>query len=205
MLHYIKPLIGTTSKIDGAICFPDLVKATTGREVYKLDIDGNKRDKALFTELEKAAENFIKYINRTQVRFQGDRINDVGKRIEEIFVEELKKTKLEPTLLRSSGYPDMKVIDVSGRVTYLESKAVSKDWESTFRSFYYTNGSKIDSDARHLLIAWKLNEETGKYWEVTGYKFCDLFNLAQMNVKLEFNSNNKMLYHNDMILSESEL
>lgn len=201
----IKPLVDRASSISGMVSFHDLVKETTDLEVLKLDIYGIKEDKILFDELKKAAKNFINYVDRTEQRFRGNRINDVGKRIEEVFVEELKKTKLKPTQLKSSGYPDIKICDVSGRVTYLESKAVSKNWESTFRSFYYKNGSKIDSDARHLLIAWHIKEERDKYWKVVGYKFCDLFNLTQMGVKLEFNSNNKMLYSDDMILSEYKL
>lgn len=197
----VKPLVDSASDMSGKVSFHDLVKETTGHEVFKLNIVDTPEDKTLFDALEKAAKNFINSGNRTGQRYHGNRINDVGKRIEEVFVEELKKTKLIPKQLKTSGYPDIKVCDASGRVTYLESKAVSKDWESTLRSFYYKNGSKIDSDARHLLIAWNIEEERDKYWKVTGYKFCDLFNLAQMGVKLEFNSNNKVLYNADMVLS----
>lgn len=192
-------LINEASQISGNISFPELVKATTDHEVYKLQVEDREDDKILYSEILKAANNFIGYVNRTRQRFQGDRINDVGKRIEEVFVEELKKSELRPLLLSSSGYPDMKIIDQYDRVTYLESKAVSKNWDSTFRSFYYTDGKKIDADARHLLIAWDIVEESPKYWLVRGFKLCDLYNLG-MNLKLEFNSSNRALYSSDLLL-----
>jgi len=84
----------------------------------------------------------------------------------------------------------------------LESKAVSKDWESSFRSFYYTSGKKIDSSGRHLLIAWDINEEKDDYWKVNGWKLIELSNL-EITIKLEFQSNNQKLYDSKLILAES--
>jgi len=196
----IRQLINETTEISGRLSFPDLIKATTQYEISKLDLKNNENDRELFKELTNATKNFIDYTNRIRQRFEGNRINEVGKRIEEAFVEELKKTKLRPELLRKAGYPDMKINDRAERITYLESKAISEDWGSTFRSFYYTDGSKIDSNARHLLIAWHIKEERERYWKVIGGKICDLYNLEQIDVKLEFNSNNRILYSNSMIL-----
>lgn len=195
----IRQLINETTEISGRLSFPDLIKATTQYEISKLDLKNNENDRELFKELTNATKNFIDYTNRIRQRFEGNRINEVGKRIEEAFVEELKKTKLRPELLRKAGYPDMKINDRAERITYLESKAISEDWGSTFRSFYYTDGSKIDSNARHLLIAWHIKEERERYWKVIGWKICDLYNLEQIDVKLEFNSNNRILYSNSMI------
>jgi hypothetical protein len=196
----IRQLIDETTEISGRISFPELVKATTHYEIVKLDPENNPNDRELFMELTNASKNFIDYTNRIHQRFEGNRINEVGKRIEEAFVEELKKTKLKPQLLRKAGYPDMKIMDPAERITFLESKAISEDWDSTFRSFYYTDGSKIDSNARHLLIAWHIKEEKERYWKVFGCKICDLFNLTQIDAKLEFNTNNRMLYRDSMIL-----
>lgn len=198
-------LYSMVSQISGKVVFPDLVKETTGFRVEKLDPVNNSDDLALFKELEKAARNFIRHIDRTKTRYRGERPNDVGKQFEEVFVEELKKTTLEPTQLKKSGYPDMKVIDAAGRVTYLESKVVSKDWNNGLRSFYYSTGTKIDSDARHLVIAWDIQEEKEKYWKVAGYKLCDLYALTDMKVKLEYNSSNKELYTDEMIVSSFNL
>lgn len=191
----------TLSKEIEFVPFPFLVKATTDYDVIPLNIKSLEDDKQLLNELVDSANNFINYASRIRQRFQGDRINDVGKRIEEAFVEELKKTRLNPILLKKSGYPDIKVLDFNGRTTYLESKAVSKDWNSSFRSFYYTDGKKLEANARHLLIAWDIIEETPKYWKINGWKICDLYYL-KMKIKLEFNSNNKELYSNEMLLSQ---
>jgi hypothetical protein len=198
----VQGLMSDVSELTGQISFPELVKSTTGLDVVRLDLN-TELDKALHEEIVKSARNFIAYTTRTHQRYEGGRINDVGKRIEEAFVEELKKSILTPTLLSKSGYPDIMIKDQSGRVTYLESKAISKDWDSEFRSFYYTNGNKIKFSARHLLIAWNIVEEKEKYWRVVGWKLCDLYSLNQMDIKLEFNSNNKALYAGDLLIAAS--
>jgi hypothetical protein len=183
------------------IPFSDLVKATTEFEIFPMNLQ-DEQDLALFNEIKTSAINYIKYVTRIHQRYEGKRINEVGRRIEEAFVEELKKTKLLPTQLKSSGYPDIKIVDQFGRVTYLESKAVSKDWESSFRSFYYTSGKKIDSSGRHLLIAWDITEEKDDYWKVNGWKLIELSNL-EITIKLEFQSNNQKLYDSKLILAKS--
>ena len=193
------------AQISGKVAFPDLVEGTTGFKVEKLDPGNNPDDLVLFNELEKAARNFIRYIDRTRTRYHGERPNDVGKQFEEVFVEELKKTTLKPTQLKKSGYPDMKVVDAFGRVTDLESKVVSKNWDNGLRSFYYSTGTKIDSDARHLVIAWDIREEREKYWKVAGYKLCDLYALSNIKVKLEYNSSNDVLYTEEMVVSSFNL
>ena len=109
--------------------------------------------------------------------------------------------------MRSSGYPDIKLIDENGNVTYLESKIVSKDWDSSFRSFYLSPGiniqKKIDSDGRHLLIAWHIEEESTNYWKVTEWKLCNLYNL-HLGLKIEFNSNNQRLYSEESLITKSQ-
>ena len=152
----ISELIHLSKQID-QISFPEIVRLTTRYNVIPMNF-ADSEDTDLIKQIKRSANHFIQYYDRTRQRFQGDRINDIGKRIEEVFVEELKKTKIVPELLTKSGYPDMKLIEPSNRVTYLESKAISKGWESNLRSFYYTNGNKIKSDGRHILISWNITE-----------------------------------------------
>jgi hypothetical protein len=185
----------------GYIGFADLVKSTTDYSVIKLDIESNNDDKVLYDQIVLSANDLIKHGHKTRQRFQGNRINDIGNAIEDVFVQELRKTTLSPELLSKSGYPDMKITDQANQVTYLESKAVSTDWNSSFRSFYYLDGKKIASDARHLLIAWDLIEETPKYWQIKGWKLLDLFHL-KVKAKLEFNSSNRDLYQKELIIAE---
>lgn len=198
----VQSLMKDVSQLTGKISFPELVKITTGFDVLPLDTS-DKSDEILRTEIVKSAKNYISYTKRAHQRYEGRRINDVGKRIEEAFVEELKKSNLTPTLLTKSGYPDIMIKDQQNRITYLESKAISEDWDSSLRSFYYTNGNKIKFNARHLLIAWNIEEESPRYWKVAGWKLCNLYNLNRMNIKLEFNSNNKAIYSDELILISS--
>lgn len=196
-------LVNTTKIInENDIFFRDIISETTDYEIIPFNIQNNKEDKELFLLLTKSAEKFLSIRKKTEERFRGNRINDVGKRIEIAFLEELKKTSLGVELLSMSGYPDMKIMQSNNRITYLESKAVSKGWDSTFRSFYYSTGKKINSNGRHLLISWDLREEANKYWDVIGWKLLDLSNL-KLKIKIEFNSSNRELYQEDSILATS--
>ncbi|OPX70357.1 MAG: Type-2 restriction enzyme MjaV [Methanoregulaceae archaeon PtaB.Bin056] len=185
------------------ISFCDIVKATTGRSIIPLNFESNE-DQSLIKILTDSAKDFILSWDRRKQRFRGDRINEVGRAIEDAFVQELRKTTLKPEFLGKSGYPDIKIIDEKGRVTYLESKAISKGWDSGFRSFYYTDGKKITYDARHLLIAWNVTEERDKYWRVLGFKLCEISNL-NTEIKIEFNSSNKELYKDNLIIGRFDL
>ena len=70
----------TLSKKIKKIPFSDLVKATTEFEIYPLNLQDEK-DLALFNEIETSAINYIKYITRIHQRYEGKRINEVGRRI----------------------------------------------------------------------------------------------------------------------------
>ena len=174
------------------VTLPELIEATSNYRVMPLNTN-NKEDKELYDNLTRAADNLIKICQKARRRFQGNRINEVGIAIEEEFVQELRKTDLTPKLLVNKGYPDMEVDDQYGRKTYLESKATSKRWDDTFRSFYYSTGKKITMDARHLLIGWKIEEENDKYWKVIDWKIVDLYYL-KLGLKSEFNASNKDVY-----------
>ena len=198
--EFIKEGIKISKKIQN-IPFSELLRSTTPFDVYSLNAKDPK-DLELVEQITTSANNFIKSINRTHTRFEGKRINEVGRRIEEVFVEELKKSKLTPLQLITPGYPDIKIVDAYERVTYLESKAISGDWDSSFRSFYYTSGNKIDSAGRHILIAWDISNETGNYWKLNGWKLVELYNLI-ITTKFEFQSNNQKIYDSKLIIAKS--
>ena len=54
----------------------------------------------------------------TRSRYQGDRINEVGKRIEDALVHELDKQPLTVKRLPKAGYPDIE-ISHADHTTYL--------------------------------------------------------------------------------------
>ena len=58
------------------------------------------------------------------------------------------------------------------------------------RSFYYSSPKKIDSDARHLLLQVRMEEEADKYWKVISWEVRDLSSL-EVQLKTEFNVGSK--------------
>lgn len=175
------------------IPFGDMIGISTGKKLIPLNISGDPMDNELYGKITYAIKSYLAICKKTHRRLRGDRINEVGKAIESEFVQELQRGGLKVTLLAEAGYPDMKVVDSHDRITYLESKATSKGWNSGFRSFYFTSGKKIESDARHLLIGWSVTEETAKYWVIVGCKLVDL-NTISLQLKSEFNADNAGLY-----------
>jgi len=197
----IKSAVAASVKLKN-IPFPNLVEATSGFRVIELDYLNNK-DIELVNNLIKSANHLINMCNKTRRRFQGDRVNEVGNAIEAEFVQELKTTNVTPHLLSEPGYPDLYLDDCHGRKIYLESKATSRDWDVTFRAFYYTTGKKIKSDARHLLIGWKVEEERDKYWKLVDWKLIELYHL-KIKLKSEFNATNRDIYKNAKVLAKGK-
>jgi len=88
-----------------AIEFADLVRESSGHAVLPLDLS-DKEDALLLRHLSYALTAFVKLTERSGQRFTGKRINDVGKRIEYMIADELRKTPLEASVLGRPGYPD---------------------------------------------------------------------------------------------------
>lgn len=189
--------------MSGTITFKELIKKTSDCEIIPLNLFEEK-DLEVVNEIKESAKRLMKVAGKARRRYQADRVNEVGNRIENEFVEILSGTSLEAETLGKAGYPDIKLSDKHGRITYLESKTTSKPWDKGgMRSFYYSSGRKINSDARHLLIGWKVKEEEPKYWELKEWKISELTDL-ELNLKKEYNATNKELYDDNLILYESE-
>jgi hypothetical protein len=102
--------------------------------------------------------------------------------------------------------------DTDGRPTYLECKIYGEGSAmTTMRSFYLSPSDdfKVAQDARHLLLAFAIqrvpvpNSIMSEY-RPTGFKLVDLHGLL-CDVKYEFNSDNRRLYADGMILAEGEV
>ncbi len=178
----------TATKLLGRKTFPDLVYTSVQKQVIKLD-PNDAHDKLLVDLIVKTMKNFVVATQRQQLRFRGNRANDVGKRMEEAIVEEMKKTKLKPNKLGASGYPDLE-IDLDGKITYLELKTSSqkKLKDTHYRLFYFTSGKKIKHDAHHLMLQIQITEESPKIWVVDSWQLRDLHDL-QLGLKAEWNTN----------------
>jgi hypothetical protein len=149
------------SKEVGYVTFHELVKISSGFYVIPFDAT-DQLDKDLMRTLTDTLRQFLKTLANTRSRLQGNRVNEVGRRIEELLVNELNKQPLSVKRLGSSGYPDIE-ISHGGRMIYLEMKTSSLDENSSFRYFYYTSGKKIKYNAKHLLLDITVTEESPHY------------------------------------------
>ena len=171
-----------------AISFSDLVRESSGHLVLPID-PGSKEDMFLLKHLSQALTSFVKLTEKSGQRFTGNRINDVGKRFEYLIAEELRKTPLEASVLGRPGYPDC-VLNQGERVTYLEIKtsaSIQKESNKYLKTFSFSSGKKIKSDARHLLLKVQLEEEDNKIWKVVAWELRDLSTL-KTRLKTEFNA-----------------
>jgi hypothetical protein len=171
-----------------AISFADLVRESSGHLVLPID-PCNREDMLLLKHLSQALTAFVRLNERSGQRFTGNRINDVGKRLEFMIADELKKTPLEAALLGRPGYPDC-VLKQGERLTYLEIKtsaSVQKPSNKYLKTFSFSSGKKIKSDARHLLLKVQLEEEDNKIWKVVAWELRDLSTL-KTRLKTEFNA-----------------
>ena len=85
-------VFGLSKKL-GKIPFPTVVKKSTGFNVIPINIH-NSSDKMLIDTLNKIFKDFLKTSTSTRSRYQGDRINEVGRRIEDALVHEMNKQPL---------------------------------------------------------------------------------------------------------------
>ncbi len=158
-------------------------------------------DKNLIDLLKSILGGFLKTSTSTRSRYQGSRVNEVGRRIEESIVNEMNKLPLLVKRLGKTGYPDIE-ISYKDSITYLEMKTSSVKLNSGFRYFYYTKGDKIKSDARHLLLDVAVTEESPRYWKVDSWYLSDLSKL-RVRLKNEFNASKGDLINLDSRLTES--
>ncbi|WP_457549443.1 hypothetical protein [Archaeoglobus sp.] len=61
---------------------------------------------------------------------------------------------------------------------------------------------KIDSDGRHLLLGFIIDEVEPKKFRTIGWKLVDLSKIL-VSMKLEFNANNVELYKPDAVVAEN--
>lgn len=173
------------SKELGKVDFPLIVKLSTGYDVIPIN-SSNELDKKFIDILNSILKKFLKTCASTRSRYQGNRVNEVGRRIEETIVNEMNKLPLSVKRLAKSGYPDIE-IQYQDLTSYLEMKTSSVKEKSGFRYFYYTSGDKIKNNARHLLLDIAVTEENPGYWKVEKWSLSDLSKLM-VRLKNEFNA-----------------
>lgn len=184
------------------ISFKDVLELTSPYKLLPIDLK-QAEDEELINALISSCKNFLTLCTKTKRRWEGERINEVSKPIENELVEEIRKTGLSTRLLTAQGYPDLELIDKYNRISYFEVKITGEDKKTGFRTFYYSTPKKITSDARHLLVGLKVVKTGEKYWKVEEWTLIDLSEL-NVHLKTEFNANNIDLYTESATLAKSK-
>ena len=208
LAQFLKPVKG--------IPFNVVVKALSNHQV--IPIDRNlAADRELIDKLTACAEEVGKDIRASPIR--RPRPNEVGNDIEGYIMRALPKIGVKCSRPLSVGgrgqgvgYPDILIEDIQGRSTYLEAKIFSKDTaNSSMRSFYLSPSEniKISRDARHVLLAFEMVRAplagTALFsFTAVAFKLVDLHDL-EIDVKYEFQSDNRRLYSTGALLASGKV
>lgn len=170
----------------GRLDFPIVVKESTGFDVIPINMNDDY-DKSFISNISKKLISSLKMIQKTGVRFEGSRINEIGRQLEPYFVRDLHTPPFTVTQLASTGYPDTEIL-FDGRPIYMELKTSGIAAEkSSYRYFYYTTGSKIKKSARHILVTILVEPTGNSVWNVKKFLISDLSKL-KVRLKPEFNA-----------------
>lgn len=210
---YIKQLEETIKKFMAPlndIPFPIAVKAISGCEVIAFD-KGNKDDMVLLEKLSQAASLAGKQAKKDGIK--SSRPNEVGNYIEPFVKNALVKVGLKADIPRnklgkrqSAGYPDIEIVDSKDRVTYLECKTYNlKNINTTQRAFYFSpseEGCKITSDARHIVLSYQIELKTAGVYIPVRWRLYGIESII-VQVKHEFNADNRQIYRREALLAEA--
>jgi hypothetical protein len=198
----LKPLKGLSLEV--------IIEGISGHKIIPFN-KTDPKDQQILEILEICAKNVKEHVNNKINGISRNRVNEVGNDIEPIVEKELNNIGYKsnrPTTQnghkKSSGYPDLEFIDKFGNLNYLECKTFNiKNINTTQRSFYLSPSKnfKILQDAHHFGISFEVYEEQSNIYKIKSWKILDLSKLT-LNVKYEFNSDNKHLYNKELILAE---
>lgn len=196
--------------------FPLVIKAMADQQVLAID-PANRSDRNLVECISRAARITGERLRQQPIR--RNRPNEVGNDIEPLVMAAAAQCGLRAERPRSRqgrgqqvGYPDILLFDPDDRPTYLECKIFGEGSVfTTMRSFYLSPSQnfKICHDARHLLLAFAVTREpvagsSDSLYRAAAFKLLDLHGL-KCDVKYEFNSDNRRLYAEEMILAQGEV
>lgn len=194
------------------IPFNLVIEAISDCSVLPFDSNNDKDKKVLETLIE-AVNTAGAQINREGIK--RSRPNEVGNDVE-LFVKkalnQLGYTSNIPTTAsgkkRSVGYPDIEFTDEFSRIHYLECKTYNiNSISTTLRSFYLSPSEdfKVIHDAIHFAVSYEIyvsgTQGKNKIYKCRAWKILSLGDLT-VDVKYEFQSDNKRLYSKELVLAE---
>ncbi len=217
--EYQKIIREILSAFEG-VSFPVIVESSTGYKVLSID---RKRDAELIEDLSTIARKITSYYHKIPITRdtyksvmgkepKAFRQNEVGRILEyEInrISDKLKfKVISKIQSLKQVGYPDVKIIEKSGRIAFVDIKATTRPDVGSPRDFYYSTKEKtlekINSDGLHLLLGFIIKEVEPEKFITIGWKLVDLSKI-KVSMKAEFNADNLEIYKPEAIIKEEWL
>lgn len=187
----IREILGAFSKLE----FHIVVESTIHKKIIPID-KNDEKDKLLLEDIYTIVNDFAIQYNKTPITFtlykslvkppkpKSFRNNEVGVFADKIIPSFFEKNKDKLKIINSferlqlMGYPDEKITDKYGRVTYLEVKATSRRDVGSPRDFFFSplknSKKKIRDDGHHLLLCFDTFERKEKEFIITGWCLIDL-------------------------------
>ena len=217
MKEYQKVIREILSAFEG-VSFPVIVESSTGYKVLSID---KKRDADLIEDLSAIARIITNRYYKTPItrdtyksvigkKPKAFRPNEVGRILEYEIYNTPKNFKVisKVQLLKQVGYPDVKIIEKTGRISFLDIKATTRPDVGSPRDFYYSTKEKtlkkINSDGFHLLLGFIIKETEPEKYITIGWKLVDLSKI-KVSIKAEFNADNLEIYKPETIIKEDWL
>ena len=191
-----------------------VIEGLSGKNVIPFE-NNNVIENIVLDNLIKVADIVLQNVNLVGIK--RTRPNEVGNDIEPYVKKALNQIgyKADTPLTqngnkKSTGYPDIEFLDDFKTSHYLECKTFNiENIDTTQRSFYLSPSVdfKVTKDSHHFGISFEVytDSEEGRYhiYKIKGWKILDLSEL-ELDVKYEFNSDNKRLYNQKLILAQKE-
>jgi hypothetical protein len=205
----LKPLKG--------LSFNLIIEGLSGYNIIPFN-SNDKKDNELLENLKNIATNTGNEINKIGINKM--RPNEAGNGVEVFVKDAMIKEGFEPQTpitktgkRKAAGYPDIEFKDQFNRTNYLECKTYNaKSEASAFRSFFVSPSEdfKVTEDAHHFMLAFELYDTKNKNANNENVYKCKKWKvicLAELicDVKHEFNSSNKNMYSEELILAEGEV
>lgn len=201
LAQFIRPVRG--------IPFEVIIRSLCGVGVLAFDraVDQNK---ALLRQMVAAMRTACATVRAKPI--ERPRPNEVGNDMEPFVIAALKAQGLDAAapktkggLGKSTGYPDLKITR-AGPPLFVEVKTFATGTShGTMRSFYLSpaDDPKVHEEGMHLLVGFEM-ERTGNFYAPVAFELVDLFGL-ECDMKSEFNSDNRRLYHLDRVLARERV
>lgn len=192
--------------------FSLVIEELSGHKVIPFD-KHDPKDKTLLRNLLRVADIAFHNVNKRGII--RSRPNEVGNDIEPYVKDALNSIGYKADtphtssgVHKSTGYPDIEFTDEYDRCNYLECKTFNiENIDTTQRSFYLSPSDdfKVTRDAHHFVISYEIyvakKKGASNLFKCRSWKLLSLENLT-LDVKYEFNSDNRRLYNKSAILAE---